>query len=284
MKTYTKILKINFIFVRQFIIAFLILMVIDMNDNFHVDSFFKPIRLERPVSEEEYTKILPYIKTLEGLARIANMSLYLTDYVKREFLYVSSNPLFLCGYERDEVKKMGYEFYPKVVNSADLKMLLEVNEKGFEFFYKQEPEIRSSLFISYDFRMNHKNGSVFMINHKLTPFALNCDGDIWLSLSFVSLSTQESPGNVYIQQFNPSNRMEYSFKSKRWKKTYPISLTNRELEILRLSAQGYTAQGIAEKLFIDIATVKFHKTNILSKFKVNNTMEAVYFASTNHII
>ena len=257
-----------------------------MRSHFDVDKFFSPLRLDHPVSESDYVSVKPYIETLTALTRVANMSLYLIDYHKKGFLYVSSNPLFLCGYEQEEVRKLGYNFYPKVVPPEDLVMLLEINEKGFEYFYKlgQDSETKYDGFISYDFTMCHKNGQKFKVNHKLTPFALTSDGDMWLSLCLVTLSIQEKSGNAYIQHFNSPNRLDYSFKTKRWKAAPAIVLTDREKEILRLSAQGYTEQNIANKLFVERSTVRFHKNNILSKLGVNNIMEAVYYSSMNHMI
>jgi NarL family two-component system response regulator LiaR len=50
---------------------------------------------------------------------------------------------------------------------------------------------------------------------------------------------------------------------------YPFmkQLTDRELEILNLLAQGYTNQGIAKMLCIDIKTAAHHLNNIYSKLK-----------------
>ena len=255
-----------------------------MKSNHDIDSFFTPIRLEHPVSDADYERVKPYIESFTGLARIANLSLYLVDYHKREFLYVSPNPLFLCGYSREEVKSFGYDFYFKVVPPEDLKMLMEINEKGFGYFYQQPAEKRSNLFFSYEFRLKHLNNQTYMVNHKITPFALAPDGDMWLSLCVVSLSTKEAPGHFYMQEFDSLNRLEYSFKTKRWKTTQAITLTEREKEVLQLSAQGYTAQDIADRIFVDVSTVKFHKTNIFNKLGVNNMMEAIYFATVNHAI
>ena len=103
-----------------------------------IESFFKPLRLEHPVSEADYQRIQPYIEALSGFSRIANASIYVIDYYTKNFVYISSNPLFLCGYDIEEVKKLGYDFYAKVVSPEDLSMLLEINEKGFEYFYSQE--------------------------------------------------------------------------------------------------------------------------------------------------
>lgn len=39
-------------------------------------------------------------------------------------------------------------------------------------------------------------------------------------------------------------------------------------------------QQITQQLFITIDTIKYHKKNILEKFNVRNTAEAIAFAST----
>ncbi|MCA9948731.1 MAG: hypothetical protein KDE48_03725, partial [Anaerolineales bacterium] len=52
-------------------------------------------------------------------------------------------------------------------------------------------------------------------------------------------------------------------------------LSNRELEVLQLVAQGLTNRQIAERLFIALPTVKGHNRNIYSKLQVSRRTEAV---------
>jgi RNA polymerase sigma factor (sigma-70 family) len=52
------------------------------------------------------------------------------------------------------------------------------------------------------------------------------------------------------------------------------ALTKRELEILRLVAEGLTNEEIGKKIFISEKTVKTHLTNIFDKLKVNNRFKA----------
>jgi len=52
------------------------------------------------------------------------------------------------------------------------------------------------------------------------------------------------------------------------------ALTKRELEILRLVAEGLTNDEIGKKIFISEKTVKTHLTNIFDKLKVNNRFKA----------
>jgi DNA-binding CsgD family transcriptional regulator len=56
------------------------------------------------------------------------------------------------------------------------------------------------------------------------------------------------------------------------------SLSERELEVLRLVAAGLTNPQIAEKLFLSSHTVNSHLTSIYSKLEVNSRIEAVRYA------
>ena len=52
-------------------------------------------------------------------------------------------------------------------------------------------------------------------------------------------------------------------------------LSDRELEVLQLIAEGLTNQEIANRLFLALNTVKAHTRNIYSKLGVNSRIQAV---------
>lgn len=55
-------------------------------------------------------------------------------------------------------------------------------------------------------------------------------------------------------------------------------LTEREIEILQMLAEGWCNKQIAERLDITVRTVKFHNNNIYDKLAVNSRSEAVAWA------
>lgn len=58
----------------------------------------------------------------------------------------------------------------------------------------------------------------------------------------------------------------------------PMELSQRETEVLRLIAQGYTNKQIAEELFLSVKTVETYKARIKKKLNLNRRSELVKFA------
>jgi DNA-binding NarL/FixJ family response regulator len=72
---------------------------------------------------------------------------------------------------------------------------------------------------------------------------------------------------------------EFKQMSRADRSTVPTPrLTERELEVLRLVAQGLNNREIAKRLFISENTVKNHVRNILEKLQLHSRMEAVMYA------
>ncbi len=65
---------------------------------------------------------------------------------------------------------------------------------------------------------------------------------------------------------------------------YPHELTGREVEVLRLVAQGFTNAQIAEQLVIRPFTVNNHLRSILGKLGVTTRTAATRFAFEHQLV
>lgn len=61
-------------------------------------------------------------------------------------------------------------------------------------------------------------------------------------------------------------------------------LTSRELEVLRLLAEGLSDKEIARRLYVGVGTVRSHVVNIFGKLGVHSRLQAVVFAARHGLV
>ncbi len=248
----------------------------------NVKEFFIASNAVRNAPDYNSSVLSTLIHTVEAFAHIIYQSVYLIDYYKQEFLYVSDNTLFLCGHTAKEVKELGYSFYLQHVPEEELKMLVELNSSGFRFFDKFDNVDKYECSISYHFHLKSGTKSK-LINHQLTPVLLTDEGRVWIALCVVSLSSHKSAGHVEFHKKGFSNFWKYSFEGHRWKEYQVVSLKEDELEVLRLSAAGLTMVEIADRMCRSLDSIKFYKRHAFEKLGVTNITEAISRATLNKL-
>lgn len=222
------------------------------------------------------------VQTVEAFARVTYQSVYLIDYYRQEFLYVSDNPLFLCGHTAKEVKELGYRFYLEHVPEEEQKMLVELNSNGFKFFNTFDNVNKYQCSMSYHFHLKSGTKSK-LINHQLTPILLTEEGKIWIGMCVVSLSSHKTVGHVEFHKNGLRNYWKYSFEGHRWKECEGVSLKEEELEVLRLSATGLTMTEIADRMYRSLDSIKIYKRRAFNKLGVANITEAISRATLNKL-
>ena len=243
-----------------------------------IEDFFIDMNRVEGITDADYQQAQPYVEAAKAFAQTTYQSIYIIDYFRKGFLYVSDNPLFLCGHTADEVRQTGYGFYMEHVPEDELPILTELNRSGFRAFDEVPVESRRHCMMSYDFHIRNNN-RLLLINHKITPLTLTADGRLWLALCTVSLSSHKEAGHIEFIQFRTGEKRAYSLQAHRWKDSETITLKPEEKQILTLSAQGYTMKEIAEQMFRSFDTVKFYRRQIFEKLDVKNITEALALAT-----
>ena len=254
-----------------------------MDNNINTGDFFSLQNSVGSISESDYKNTELIIEAAKAFERSTYQCVYIIDYFKQGFLYVSNNIARLCGGEAEKIKDFGYRFYIDYVPTDDLKMLVEINNQGFKLFNSLPVAERKDYTISYNFHIK-KGNRTRLVNHKLTPLILTKDGRIWLAICTISLASGNEPGNVIMKKPGAGVYYQYSFYNHKWEEHKEITLTENEREVLSLSTQGYTMNDIADQICKSVDTVKACKRSIFQKLNVRNIAEAVAYAQNHQLI
>ena len=254
-----------------------------MENNIQIGDFFSLVNTVESINDTDYANVNILIRAAKSFERSTYQCVYIIDYHKKDFLYVSNNIAKLCGVDAQQVKDFGYRFYIDYVPEDDLKMLLEINEKGFDLFDPLPLNEKTDYTISYNFHIKRGNKKR-LINHKITPLVLTKDGKMWLGMCTISLAAGNKSGNVIMKKPGSDTFYEYSLDYHKWEKKQEIILSETEKEVLSLSTQGYTMNDIADNICRSVDTVKACKRSIFQKMDVKNIAEAVTYAQNHQLI
>ena len=163
----------------------------------------------------------------------------------------------------------------------DLKMPIMDGEEVTKYLKIHYPNIKILLLTMYD--------DDRLINHLME---LGANG--YLLKNDPPEEVREAIKTVFKKDFYFNDRISKALLSgiKNKGKTFtnsgsingPVSLTKRELEILKLICQQMTTAEIAQQLFISVRTVEGHRKNLLEKTGSRNSAGLVIFAYKNNMI
>jgi DNA-binding NarL/FixJ family response regulator len=108
--------------------------------------------------------------------------------------------------------------------------------------------------------------------------AICCVAGIWAGVVLTQkFQTKVAPDLEQTQQVSPA------FNSNE-KSILAFNISQRELEVLQLMADGLSNQQIADALFISLNTVKTHTSNVFSKLDVQRRTQAIQKAKALELI
>jgi LuxR family maltose regulon positive regulatory protein len=131
------------------------------------------------------------------------------------------------------------------------------------------------------------------IGHHSSYFRCILDEDLLLQAKLMPLiqNTMKDLEKVKLVDLNFLERIINSSRSQTYDLSMPlsdrellVSLTDREIEILRLYSTGHSSREIAARLVISFHTVRTHLRNIYQKLDIHNRTQAIVKARDLHLI
>jgi DNA-binding NarL/FixJ family response regulator len=246
--------------------------------NVNLDSFFEGTILQQELNENIFTI------SIEDFSSMCMEAMYIIDFQKRCFHHVPCHNLFLCGYSREEVMQLGYDFYSETVHGKDLSLFIKMFQAILIYLKENQERQNDISYFSFTLRLKTPPSTIdetgyLMVYHKLKPIFIN--GILHFGICMLSCSVISKSGNLRVYFKNNPNFNEYSFDSEKWKNQQDERLTEQEILILWFSKQRICNKQIADKLKISYIALRHIKMGIYEKLGVETIEQAIIYA-TNH--
>ncbi len=225
----------------------------------------------------DYSVIDKHTTVLQTLSEIGNSGTGIFDLCKREVVFYSSNFGVLLGYELNDYKELGQQFFAGKIHPDDA---LKCSINGVSVLkilnnFSIDEKFNHKLISEY--RMLNVQNQYVRLVEQYQVLELDSYGQIWLMLNIVDVSpNQEELKEIKSQLVNFRTGKIIPMEVPR---TVQVELTIREIEILKHVKDGLLSKEISNKLSISVHTVNTHRQRFLEKLGANNSMEAVIFAA-----
>lgn len=107
----------------------------------------------------------------------------------------------------------------------------------------------------------------------------DCDADEIIEAIYKTIKGEKFMCGKIVTEILQDKSLETSISS-----CEGLHISEREMEIIKLIAEGLSNKEVADKLFLSNHTVTTHRKNIMNKLGVNNTAGLVLFAVRENLI
>lgn len=217
-------------------------------------------------------------ETLTGALLYKGQCMYVLNYVDQTVSFQMGVKEML-GYDAEEFT---FDFVLNNYHHDDIQIAQRVLAAALLFNTENKINRKDTL-LKLCYRLKKKNGEFIKVLRTSTTFETNNDDNM---ISNVSTITD-------ISFLNIGDRVEWDFESigldkEKFRtyitKSFSSYFSERQLEIIRLIAQGHSSISIGQKLFISKHTVDTHRRILLQKSNSKNTVELLNFCTHNGII
>jgi DNA-binding CsgD family transcriptional regulator len=175
----------------------------------------------------------------------------------------------------------GTKYMDSKIHPDDLLCLTRNGVHLLKLFYTKSIEERADYKLISEYRILNSENNYIRVIEQQQVLELDNSGNIWLALGIIDVSpNQDSEEGIKTQLINykmgqilPFDPLIAEFQQSDYE------LTKRETEILQLVKNGFLSKEISDLLSISVHTVNTHRQNILLKLDVDNSMEAVSYAT-----
>lgn len=248
-----------------------------MKDKKHVLNDIWEIYPETVGKEVAPVNVLAFEKLIAELFAVGEFYYYVLNMADSSISNAHENVLKLHGLETYPQR---LEEIIALVHPEDIPFVIDAEKVSIKKIREIGWEHVLSLKESYCFRMKTGNGDYQLFHHQSLQIRQDEEGRVIQGINIHTNINHITPVNNHIVTVmgigGRSDFHQINLKPEiKQLVSAPKILSKRELEILKLVAQGYSSKEIADMLFLSSYTVRTHRKNILRKTETKNGTELV---------
>ena len=223
-------------------------------------------------------------KALGLFNRACHNNFFITDHREQKIIagktVISS---LLYGYSKEVIEIEGFDFYERILDDEEKKWLTQLNKQAFSVFYNYPQSERWNLEFYFDLIANFPEKQNIILHHKLVPFKLDKNGNLWLGLCHITTSNTISVFNK-ARAVNIETGKQYDYLNEKFVESTTTALDTDEKIILTQMAKDMPNKQMADLLKISESSLKRKRLALFDKLEVKSPAAAVYKATLLNII
>jgi len=226
----------------------------------------------------DYAILEQHKTVLQKLAETSNSFITVFDLYKKKHVFHSANFESFLGYSNYDLENGGEYFLDSKIHPEDYIVLLKNGITLFKLFASISMEQKLNCKLINEYRMLNASNQFIRVIEQQQSLEMDKSGNVWLALSILDISPNQNANELVKAQI-------LNFKSGEFVNLLQsainkdMTLTQRQIEILRHVKEGKLSKEISDELYISVHTVNTHRQQILEKLNVSNSMEAIKIAA-----
>lgn len=217
--------------------------------------------------------------SVEALMAQTSTFCYSIDYRTGRFRYIGPGLDRLLGFNPQAWHFHGPRKVFKHVHPEDQSCVERICAEIRRELRFYPPRKRHLLSFAFTCRTADAQGKYLHLYHQITFPHLDKQGNPITDFCVVTdITALQSPHPCMLHVRRNGSRKTETLRTQVFTCLEEVEFSRRELEVLRLVAEGCNSQEISERLFISYNTVCSHRKNLLRKAGVNRTVDLLRFA------
>lgn len=235
------------------------------------------------ITEDDVKEADIIIRTIDSLCKMTGRPVCIINLQKEKIVYASEGYHSIYEIDVEELCALGYGFFQKNTPEHELEQINRFRYASYGFLLKNEKLRKRMYQIGFNAHLRI-NDKIRLFRHTIAPLLFTDKGLPWLVMYTLSQPFGRTTKIGTLRWQGENTYHTYNLETGKWAEKELTKLTEREREILRLSAQGCTAKEISEKLYMSVVLVKQYKHNLFRKLDVNNMASAITCGLYHHLI